>query len=406
MTQEAERPKERTPQELAFAAAVRTLLETAQAAGITQGEIAEACRFHTSRLSKWKNATLIPTQEDLDSVLHHLAHRGHVPKDSNGLRHLRQQAKDIRLERGTQQGAWEEKLSALRSELSAMTDLHRTTTAKLDDFTNRLTALDEELSRAMTRASAAESERDRLHHQTQEQGWQLAAAATYIRQVEEELAGSRHEVQCLRREIGVLQHQVRLLQHDAPQAARQEVAAPSTQVSAVNVRETAHPGPPRHTPARHPRGLLDFGTSTDRARRIYVEWRRREARNLNRLALAMINLAICAFPALLLGTSTNFMPTSEKTGKNWADSKIWEPVGLTAAEWIYIAVALLLLITLILSVIFTLESRLRLRPIGDLELTAFTVPPALLLPLGSKIGEYLHLEGLAIPLLKLVGLRD
>ncbi|GHG24946.1 hypothetical protein Shyd_86830 [Streptomyces hydrogenans] len=90
MTPEAEPPQSRTPQELTFAAAVKTLLDTAQAAGITQGEIAQACHFHPSKLSKWKNATLIPTQEDLDSVLRHLprppGHRRTAPLTAAGER--------------------------------------------------------------------------------------------------------------------------------------------------------------------------------------------------------------------------------------------------------------------------------------------------------------------------------
>ncbi|MFB6900477.1 hypothetical protein [Streptomyces hydrogenans] len=407
MTPEAEPPQSRTPQELDFAAAVKTLLDTAQAAGITQGDIAKACHFHPSKLSKWKNATLIPTQEDLDSVLRHLADRGHAPQDIEGLRRLRQQAKDVRLKTGTQRGAWEEKLAALRGELSAMTNLHRTTTAKLDDFRNRLTALDEELSRAMARAAAAENERDRLHHQTQEQGRQLAAAAAYSRQVENELAGSRYEVQRLRQEIGVLQHQVQLLHHDAQQAARSEVADPSMQVSAVHVKEVVQSGPLRYTPGRRPTGLLGLGISTDRARRMYVEWRHSEnnAKDLDRFVLALFTFAVCAFPALLLGTSFHFLPGAQKSGGKWMNLTYEGPVEPTAAEWTYTIAGILLFAILVLCVANWFEGRLR-RRMHPFEGAGLMLPTLFLVLLGDEFGEHLHLDGLAIALLRLFGLHD
>ncbi|GHG24939.1 hypothetical protein [Streptomyces hydrogenans] len=287
-----------------------------------------------------------------------------------------------------------------------MTNLHRTTTAKLDDFRNRLTALDEELSRAMARAAAAENERDRLHHQTQEQGRQLAAAAAYSRQVENELAGSRYEVQRLRQEIGVLQHQVQLLHHDAQQAARSEVADPSMQVSAVHAREAVQSGPLRHTPGRRPTGLFDLGISTDRARRMYVEWRHSEknAEDLDALALALFTFAVCAFPALLLGTSFHFLPGAQKSDGKWMDLMYDGPVEPTAAEWTYIVAGILLFQILVACVVIWFEGRLRRRthPYGMIVLA---VPTVLLVPLGLEYGEHLHLDVLAIPLLRLFGLH-
>ncbi|MCX5317974.1 helix-turn-helix transcriptional regulator [Streptomyces sp. NBC_00154] len=227
-------PRAQTPQAAAYAAKMEKVLQSAVQKGLTRTDLAQASHLSKSSITRYLQGENVAPASFLAFLAEHLNTLGHAlsPQDVSELNALRQDAEKNSPKPDTRLRAWEEEVHLLKSELTESSRLHQATEARLAGFEARLQTLDEELSRALTQAKAAERQRDELSERVIEQKRQLGHARAYIRQADSELAGSEAKAKDLQREVDVLRRQVRRLQKESATSSKQSVPEAATQVSA------------------------------------------------------------------------------------------------------------------------------------------------------------------------------
>ncbi|MFG2367974.1 helix-turn-helix domain-containing protein [Streptomyces mirabilis] len=232
----------------AYGAALKSRFRrAAQAAEITQHQLAQAANVDPSAVTRYFQGALVAPKSFVEQFAKYLKDHevGLTEEDLMALHEFRRAAQQVSRAHMNRIAHLQERVELLeRQRAEAPQEDQQSQRDELDAVDRNLEMLAEELRQAGHRAATAEVERDELRER-------LGHAARYTRETKERMAREQAQLAAVEHEVKVLRQQVRRLHEPPPppQPDRPHVAEPSTQASAAQKSEGSTTPPHSEPPS-------------------------------------------------------------------------------------------------------------------------------------------------------------